>query len=66
MVGCQSPLPRAEYTEKDVVSVKPADMEFGCGLGTVGDLYADYKDLFGESMIIRRSFFLSRGQTPSG
>ena len=57
MVGCQSPLSRAEYTEKDVVSVKPADMEFGCGLGTVGELYADYKDLFGESMIIRRSFF---------
>ncbi len=56
-VGCQSPFPRAEYTERDVVSVKPADMEFGCGLGTVGEVYADYKDLFGESMIIRRSLF---------
>ena len=56
-VGSQSPLSRAGYTEKDVVSVKPADMEFGCGLGTVGELYADYKDLFGESIVIRRSLF---------
>ncbi len=57
IVGSQDPLSRADYTEKDVVSVKPADMEFGCGLGTVGELYADYKDLFGESLIIRRSLF---------
>ncbi len=57
MVGCQSPLSRAEYTETDVVSVKPADMEFGCGLGTAGEVYEDYKDLFGECMIIRRNLF---------
>ncbi len=56
-VGSQSPLSLAEYTEKDVVSVKPADVEFGCGLGTAGECYSDYKDLFGESMIIRRSLF---------
>ena len=57
IVGCQGPLSRAEYTEKDVVSVKPADMDFGCGLGTVGELYEDYKELFGECMIIRRNLF---------
>ncbi len=48
-VGSQIPVSRAEYTEKDVVSLKPADVEFGCGLGTAGELYPDYKDLFGES-----------------
>jgi len=57
MVGSQDPLSRAGYAERDVVRVKPADMEFGCGLGTVGESYEDYKDLFGECMILRRSFF---------
>ncbi len=57
MIGSQGPISRAEYAEKDVISVKPADMEFGCGLGTVGESYEDYKDLFGECMILRRSIF---------
>jgi anti-anti-sigma factor len=57
IVGSQDNLARAAYTERDVVTVKPSDMQFGTGLATFGKKYEDYKDLFGESMIINRNFF---------
>jgi anti-anti-sigma factor len=57
VVGSQDNLARAAYTERDVVTVKPSDMQFGTGLATFGEKYEDYKDLFGESMMINRNFF---------
>ena len=57
IAGSQDNLARAAYTENDVITVKPANMQFGTGLGTFGDKYEDYKNLFGESMIINGNFF---------
>lgn len=57
VVGSQDNLARADYGERDVVTVRPADMQFGTGLATSGETYEDYKNLFGESMIINRNFF---------
>jgi anti-anti-sigma factor len=57
IVGSQDNLARAAYAERDVVTVKPSDMQFGTGLATFGEKYEDYKDLFGESMMINRNFF---------
>jgi len=57
VVGSQDNLARAAYTEKDVVTLKPSDMQFGTGLATFGEKYDDYKDLFGESMMINGNFF---------
>jgi|GEM_PF-57625 len=45
------------FNEEDVVEVKPTDMRFGCGLATLGDTYDEYKDLFGESMVVNNTFF---------
>jgi anti-anti-sigma factor len=58
MIGSQGPLARSEYTEKDVVTVKPGDMQFGTGLAALGETFEDYKWLFGESMVINRNFFV--------
>jgi len=57
VVGSQDNLAHAAYTEKDVITVKPSDMQFGTGLATFGEKYEDYKDLFGESMMINGNFF---------
>jgi anti-anti-sigma factor len=57
VVGSQDNLAGAAYTERDVVTVKPSDMQFGTGLATFGEKYEDYKGLFGESMMINRNFF---------
>ncbi len=47
----------ASYTEADVAEVRPADMRFGCGLAALGNTYDEYKDLFGESMVVDHAFF---------
>jgi anti-anti-sigma factor len=57
IVGSQEKTAESAYAEKDVVSVEPARMQFGCGLGALGDAYEEYKFLFGESMVVNNSFF---------
>lgn len=56
-IGSQDGMASASYAEKDVVAVRAADMPFGCGLAALGDRYDDYRDLFGESMVVGGSFF---------
>jgi len=56
-IGAQDRTADSSYTERDVIAVKPADMKFGCGLAALGDSYDEYKNLFGESMVINNTFF---------
>jgi len=57
VVGSQENLAGAKYIEKDVVTVKSEELRFGTGLATLGDCYEEYKNLFGEAMVINRNFF---------
>ena len=57
VVGTEGKLSFSEYTEKDIVAVNPADMSFGCGLGALGETYEEYRDLFGETVVIGGNFF---------
>ena len=57
IVGSQEKLANADYTESDVVTVSQANMPFAAGLATVGERYQEYKDLFGESVMINNHFF---------
>lgn len=57
LMGTPDKLEGSTYGKDDVVEVGTAVMECGCGLGTLGDIYDEYKDLFGESMIVNGSFF---------
>jgi hypothetical protein len=40
-----------------VVTIKSEELQFGTGLATLGDCYGEYKNLFGEAMVINRNFF---------
>jgi len=59
--GDQRKLDEAAYTESDVVKIDSKEIAFGVGLGTLGDRYEHYRDLFGEAMIINRNFFFYPG-----
>jgi anti-anti-sigma factor len=56
-VGSQNKTETSSFTEGDVIAVKPSEMQFGCGLAALGDVWEEYKNLFGESMVVNNSFF---------
>ncbi len=57
VIGSQDKLALAQYTESDVTQVKSCDVQFATGLAALGDNYDEYKDYFGEAMILNRSLF---------
>jgi anti-anti-sigma factor len=57
IVGSQENFAWAKYSERDVVTIKSEELQFGTGLAALGDSYEGYKNLFGEAMIINRNFF---------
>ena len=57
VIGSQENLATSDYTEKDVKAVKPGDIQFGTGLAAIGDRYQDYKDFFGEAVVIHRHLY---------
>jgi anti-anti-sigma factor len=56
-IGSSGKTAGSAYTEEDVVSVKASGIQFGCGFATLGDTFDEYKGLFGESMVVKGSFF---------
>ncbi len=56
-IGSQEKLALAQYSENDVTPVKSNDVQFATGLAALGDNYEEYKNYFGEAMIINRSLF---------
>jgi len=57
VIGSQESIETSEYTEKDVKAVKPENIKFGTGLAAIGDRYEDYKDFFGEAVVINRHLY---------
>jgi anti-anti-sigma factor len=56
-IGSQKNLATSNYTENDVKAVKPENIQFGTGLAAIGDRYGDYKDFFGEAVVINRHLY---------
>ena len=56
-IGNSDKLAQAAYGENDVVSKTSSDITFGTGLATVGNTYSDYKDFFGEALVISKHIF---------
>jgi anti-anti-sigma factor len=56
-IGALEKLPSADYTEADVVTVRAEQMRSGTGLAALGEKYEDYKNLFGEAVLIDGNFF---------
>ena len=56
-IGTQEKLAGSRYEFNDSIPVKQADIQFGAGLAAAGDEYEEYKELFGEAVVIRGSLF---------
>jgi len=57
IIGTQDKLPLSTYSENDVVSVSSQDIDYGTGLATTGVDYEDYKNYFGETVLLNGSIF---------
>lgn len=57
IIGSQDKLGASSYDITDVVELEPDRIKFGTGLAALGSSYDEYKNLFGEAMVINNSFF---------
>lgn len=57
IIGSQEKFPLAEYTEEDVATLKARTIRFGAGLAAYGEEYGDYRDFFGESVVLDHSLY---------
>lgn len=57
-MGTQAPMSLSSYEREHVLSVKPEDIRFGTGLAALGEHYKDYKDYFGETIVINSNLFV--------
>ncbi|MBF0531057.1 MAG: STAS domain-containing protein, partial [Deltaproteobacteria bacterium] len=55
--GSSVKVAKSEYKANDVVTVSASGPVFGAGLGAFGDNYDEYRDFFGEAVIINGSLF---------
>ncbi|MDX9753590.1 MAG: STAS domain-containing protein, partial [bacterium] len=56
-IGSQHKLAESGFGEEDVVSVKASEIAFGTGLATLGDSFDEYKNYFGEAVVLNHNFF---------
>ena len=56
-LGSPAPLLQSAYAQADVVVVPQHEIAYGAGLAVLGNEFEDYKNLFGEAVIIDHRFF---------
>ena len=56
-IGNPSKLALSGYEEADVVAVPSSRFRYGAGLATIGTSYDEYRDLFGEAVLLGGHFF---------
>ncbi len=56
-IGSMEKLDSSEYTLKDAVGAAASSVRFGAGLAAVGDDFNEYKDYFGEAVVLNHSLF---------
>lgn len=57
IIGSQEKFTNSEYSEEDVVTVKARNIQFGAGLAAYGEEYGDYRDFFGESIVLDHNLY---------
>ena len=57
VIGSQEKLLFSGYTQSDVIHLRGDDVQQGFGLATLGDEYEEYKNLFGEALVLNRNLF---------
>lgn len=56
-IGTLEKLSSSSYDEDDVVDVSPSLARFGFGMAAIGEEYNDYKEYFGEALILNSGLF---------
>ncbi|MCX6283693.1 MAG: STAS domain-containing protein [Bacteroidetes bacterium] len=56
-IGKASKLRSSDYTEKDIISIPQSELQFALGLAAAGETLQDYRNLFGESLIVNHHYF---------
>jgi anti-anti-sigma factor len=57
-IGTQEHMSLSSYEREHALSVKPEDIRFGTGLASLGEYYKDYRDYFGETVVINSNLFV--------
>lgn len=57
IIGRQEKLSASLYGAPDVVTVKAADIQYGAGLASLGDVFDEYRHYFGEAVVLNHSLF---------
>ncbi|MDQ1267124.1 MAG: hypothetical protein QG635_2278 [Bacteroidota bacterium] len=57
IIGNQDLLPDSEFDKESVVSVKPSEIKYGTGLAALGENYDEYKEYFGEAIVMNHNLF---------
>jgi anti-anti-sigma factor len=57
VIGSQKNPLSSDYEEKDVETLSAGEIQFGLGMAALGDEYEEYKNLFGEALVINRNLF---------
>ena len=56
-LGSSEKLADAAFTAGDIITVPQQELLFGVGLAVLGNEFEDYKNLFGEAIVINHRFF---------
>ena len=57
VIGSQKKLLSSDYGEEDVATLTAGEIQFGLGMATLGHEYEEYKNLFGEALVMNRNLF---------
>ena len=57
VIGSQKNLLSSAYGETDVETLTAGEIQFGFGMATMGHEYEEYKNLFGEALVMNRNLF---------
>jgi len=56
-VGSSAKLMDSSYSAADIIKVGQSEITYGAGLSALGDDFEDFRDLFGESVVLNHHFF---------
>lgn len=58
IIGDSTKLVNANYTEADVIKVEAETIDFGLGLAALGSKYHNYKNYFGECLVLKNNLLV--------
>lgn len=63
--GSSSGIAHSRYTRDDVTRLAPGEIRFGAGIAAMGQTWGQYKDYFGEALVLDHNLFFYPAREPS-